>query len=230
MGIMGLLFSERNSENEIRESVGVRREIIKGLRAEGERTDDEEVDKIIKRTANCARGIGVGNNTMSFFLFMMIMSFIGMLFEKELRSLGGLPFFMLIPISLLIISNILYTRKANNELAKARLNLNKVLEIVEAEYKKEEKESSERAEAEKIEKKKKRLKYECKDCGTTTKYGSNYCSGCGKKINWDKLFDKKLQKTSYDKYICDKCDTKIKIGMKYCPGCGKELNWLDEDE
>ena len=136
----------------------------------------------------------------------------------------------LIPLPLLIISNILYAKKADGELAKAGLDLNKMLDIVEAEYKKKEKESFERAEAEGLEKTKKRLKYECKDCGTTTKYGSNYCSGCGKKINWDKLLDKKLQKTSRNESACDKCDAKIKPGMKYCPGCGEKLNWPEEDE
>lgn len=225
---MGLYFG-RSSEKEIRESEGVRREIIKGLRVGKNDVDDKVADKIIKKVVNCAHAIGVGNGVMTFLLSAAILCFIGALMMRDGRYFfAGLAW--LIPLPLLIISNILYAKKADGELAKAGLDFNKVLDIVELEYKKKEKESFERAEAEELEKTKKRLKYECKDCGTTTKYGSNYCSGCGKKMNWDKLLDKKLQKTSHTEYACDKCDAKIKLGMKYCPGCGGKLNWPEEDE
>ena len=207
----------------------VRREIIKGLRSSKNDVDDKEVDKMIKKIVNCAHAIGVGSSVMIFLLTVAILCSIGAIMMKDWRYFFvGLGW--LIPLPLLIISNILYAKKADGELAKAGLDLNKMLDIVEAEYKKKEKESFERAEAEGLEKTKKRLKYECKDCGTTTKYGSNYCSGCGKKINWDKLLDKKLQKTSRNESACDKCDAKIKPGMKYCPGCGEKLNWPEEDE
>lgn len=223
---MGLYFG-RSSEKEIRESEGVRREIIKGLRVGKKDVDDKVADKIIKKVVNCTHAIGVGSSVMAFLLSAAILCSIGALMMGDWRYFfAGLG--LLIPLPLLIISNMLYAKKADGELAKAGLDLNKVLDIVEAEYKKKEKESFERAEAEELEKTKKKLKYECKDCGTTTKYGSNYCSGCGKKINWDKLLDKKLQKTSHTEYACDKCDAKIKLGMKYCPGCGEKLNWPDK--
>jgi len=90
-----------------------------------------------------------------------------------------------------------------------------------------ERKEAEAIEEEKREKIKKKLKYQCADCDQVTKYGANYCSGCGKKINWEKLIDEKLHGRKKHVYRCDSCDTEIKPGMKYCPGCGDELDWSE---
>lgn len=152
----------------------------------------------------------------------------------------NVPFVVLVIIVItdipLLIKGIgYYQKKADNYLKQnAHISVDDVLnriqktaeELVKAEAAAQEKEQSIIEQA-KIEKTRKKLKHQCSDCGVTTKYGANYCSGCGKKIDWERLLSAKMTKQAKQEFCCDKCNTKLKYGMKYCPNCGKELDWPD---
>lgn len=143
-----------------------------------------------------------------------------------------------VAIPLLVKGTGYYMKKADDYL---RQNINVSVDDIANRIEKEAKaivRAEERAQKErereveqaKKEKARRSLKHQCSDCGTLTRYGANYCSGCGKKIDWEKLLNKKLIKNTKQEYCCNECGAKLKNGMRYCPGCGKELEWSNDEE
>ena len=142
---------------------------------------------------------------------------------------------VLIILALLVYGIYHYVAKADKYLME---QMNVSIEDIANMIQKEAEEAKEAEEKERIERKesrqeervqnknersKRKLTYECKKCKIVTKYGSKYCTGCGKKIDWDKLLKEEQDKNS--DYYCSGCGAEINSQMKYCPGCGKEISW-----
>lgn len=198
-------------------------------------TQDEK-DKIVKRATDLLWSSVLCQRMMPWAVFIdfaFIVSVVVFMVDSSGFSSSVIPLIVFAIIAtvniLLLIKGIkYYYLKADSYLKQSiHVGADDIAARIEKKVEEKARKEAEAIEEEKREKIKKKLKYRCADCNQVTKYGANYCSGCGKKINWEKLIDEKLHGRKKQVYRCDSCDAEIKPGMKYCPGCGDELDWSE---